>query len=211
MNTTQAGVLVLERINWFDPKTGIFAAPPRAPAVPMGPEEVLRRFQGIEGVPWPGDPAGCGVLLVGGLAVGNQRPQLGDYLRALGPHPAVDVLWCEMGGPTNPSFKPAPPPGASFLGFDLAGTPLAESAWSAVLSDVIFGEYEELRRQSRYLNDSLLFPEARFAVGLFEARRRLSRFKARTLEPLAEDESLVTVAVSRLPWPPASQGLELTC
>jgi hypothetical protein len=172
------GLLVVERAYRFQRKT-------------VGEEEIVARYRGIEGSPWPDDPrkkfkVSCGV------AIPEQLSEILDYYQAVSRKRKCDLLFIQ----THEIQKrtDTPPPGFAFCGYDLGNYISEYNLFSVIFNEVLFGKHDELRRFSSYLNANLLFDKKDDVEKLKAVRERLAQDGA-DLETIETDEDFCEIGV----------------
>ena len=174
----RSGVLLVERVNWWAEgrsRRGF------QPAVPVSQHELLHRYRGIDGRPWPDEL--CIASAPGGVAPVQEWETLAALV-ANDTARIYDLLFVAI--PPGPI---SPPIGAAFLGFDV-GILDEYNDYSSVFHEVICGSIPELREYATRLNDALLFGERADADAYLRLHGEL-----RTRGADVEDDDCLTIAI----------------
>lgn len=167
-HTNTAGLLVVKRTNFF--KDERYKPVSRLPALDLSHEEVVKRYRGFDGEPWPQVIGLENISLRDGLASLQQQQAVVAYLTETKKKFSCDMLYLSLGAP--PALI-SPPESFCFLGYDYGFYVSESNYFSALFHEVIYGLYPELRELSRLLNGQLLFSSLIDVQGLEEARERL--------------------------------------
>jgi hypothetical protein len=161
-----SGLLVVERIDWTGPAYARQRA--RTPSA-LSSGQDIRRYRGFDGWPWPDDPLLEGVVLEGGLASVAEYENVKRYLMRVSAHKPCDVIF--VGRTEAP--RVAIPPAFAFRGYDFGYFDSEYSHFSALIHEVAFGAYEELRYFAQMLNEGLLLASLEVAAALHDVRTKL--------------------------------------
>jgi len=183
------GFLVVRRINYFEEPQ--FRTAPRNAVLSLSHVEVLNRYKGFEGDPWPDELDSTGIQLVDGLAPADQYELVKAYFeRATQSRTLCDVIYLQIPGEVR---RPAPLPRFKFRGYDYGYYVSEFGLFSAIFHDVIYGDYAELRAFAELLNDALLFTSLDDAKMVDKTREDLIE-RGAALEQ-DEDEAFVPIAI----------------
>src|SRR5258707_8020628 len=122
--------------------------------VAMTHQEILIKYRGFEGKPWPDHETVKGIQLQNALASLDQLKIVEEYYGKVSQAYSCDLLCLAL----HEDFNPLPllPTAYRFLGYDY-GFYLSETGvFSSLFHEVIYGMYPEMTQFSRLLNTSLL-------------------------------------------------------
>jgi hypothetical protein len=162
----------------------------RPASLEISKDDIRSRYRGIEGEAWPREPDFADFHVTDGLAPKHRfRECLHYYNRVKECHANCSLLYLV----DCPERRPAANvdlPGFFPRGYDF-GYYLSESnLFSAVMSEIIYGSYEELARYSTLLNEWLLLPNLEIAVAYGRSRSSILRSGAN----LESDEPCLPIA-----------------
>ena len=191
MATIKAGLLVVRRTNPAVEYPDY--SRPRAPAVSLSDEEILRRYRGFEGQAWPTRKSSLESLLENDLASVDQYDAVKDYYLAVSKLHQCDLLYLQpvrLGQPANADLSDF-----AFCGFDYGGYFSQSNHYSVVYNEVISGvAHDALRDYAAFLNENLLLPTQALAEDLGSTSDQLRRSGA-SVEEFTEDELLMPIAI----------------
>lgn len=166
--TGEDGFLVVSRLNLLsrvdsDPSG-------RQPHLHLTDKDIISRYRGIEGQPWPDYPSKERLCITDGLTSVGQFDQVTAYYLGLPGEARCDFIYCQFRttAPLQPSIAPA----FRFCGYDY-GYYLSEyNHYSVLFNEVVYGVYDALARFSVVLNDCLLLPSDEAVRELADIRNR---------------------------------------
>jgi hypothetical protein len=165
----ESGLVVIKRYRADGNDAVSMGAMRRVPALNLEPSEVLLRYRGLDGQPWPREFAEPSVEH--GLApiacLEAVLEQLGN-LRLAGTY---DLLYCVCvsdGGVRDPV-----PAGFMQLGLDYGFYRGEDETYSVLFHEVLLGREPDMRKLSALLNENLLLPDAAAVQAVSTARDRL--------------------------------------
>ncbi len=188
------GLVVLRRVNYF--ADARFRPRLVAPSVDLSVSQILTRYRGIEGEPWPLEEELEGIHLSGGLASLYQLKDVVLYFKRSRELFLCDPIYLKL-APANIGYTELPR-AFSFCGFDYGMYQSAFNLYSAVFNEVIFGRHPETRAFGRTLNEHLLLPSAD-AVRQYERVRQHLVQGGVDLEVTEEGETFAPMAVYHVP------------
>lgn len=185
------GFLVVKRINYFlEPK---YDAKPIKSSVDKKAEDVIKYYRGIEGEPWPlGTELFRTNTLDSGLLPFEQYDLANRYYKAANDRFNCDFIFLE----SYPKVihNKLDSYNFTFCGFDYGLFDSEYNYYSAIFHEIIYGQYEELRGYSKYLNRCLLLPE--FDILLkYEKRRHHLLKEGYDLETSDDNETFSPIPV----------------
>ncbi|GEM_PF-6135837 len=161
----------------------------RLPAIDGTEDEVLRKYRGFDGRPWPDRDAleAYRITLTDGLASFDQYDKVLAYYADMSKqHELVYLLALGFPGVENP--HPLLSNQFFFAGYDY-GYYLAEySVFSSIFNEMIFGYYEELRNFAKELNNYLLAPSLDLVKSIHDVRTKMLNTAGTDLERGGPDE-----------------------
>lgn len=169
------GFLVVRRVNWFN-KIRYPHLIERNPSVPFANEEVVKRYRGVEGTPWPEIFDDVRVNLRHGLASLSKKHPVDAYIKKLNklyPDDIIDCIVCKTPCSSTIVEASACPDFARFLGFDYGYLVSESNNYSVIFNEVIYGRYPDLRSFGASLNSHFLFPTSELSASLRATRSRL--------------------------------------
>lgn len=172
------GLLVVERTYRFQATTS-------------GTQDIVAKYRGIEGTPWP-DEVRERFTVSRGLATLEQLPDIVTYYQALAKTPRSDLLFIQT--PERRQVAGPLPSGFAFCGYDFGNLISEYNLFSVVFNEVLFGEHDELRRFSSCLNANLLFEKERDIEELSVVREKLAQAGA-DLESTEPEEEFCAICV----------------
>jgi len=186
---SREGFLVVQRINYFeDPE---FRGERRGAVLSLSHEEVVNRYKGFEGEPWPAELDATGIQLIDGLAPADQYELVKAYYReATRSHPGSDLIYLQVPGQADSS---APLRQHKFVGYDYGYYVSEFGLFSAIFNDIIYGAYAELRTFAELLNDALLFTSLDDVKMVHKTREDLIEAGAALEQD--EDEPFIPIAI----------------
>ena len=183
------GFLVVRRINYFEEPQ--FRTAPRNAVLSLSHVEVLNRYKGFEGDPWPDELDSTGIQLVDGLAPADQYELVKAYYsKATLSHALCDLIYLQIPGDDRRSARF---PHLRFRGCDYGYYVSEFGLFSAIFHDIIYGDYAELRTFAELLNDALLFTSLDDVKMVHKTREDLIETGAALEQD--EDETFVPIAI----------------
>ena len=186
------GFLVIRRVNYFTEER--FRPVDRFPALGLSHEEVLRRYRGFEGEPWPESPGLKKIVLNDGLASLDQYKAVLDYFRQVNRQFQCDLLCLRF---LINQANDSPHCDFNFVGFDFGFYSSEFNHFSVLFHEVVYGEYNELRECVQLLNANLLLPTHADSECLEQKRTKLVASGA-DLETDDDGEGFVPIAIFAL-------------
>lgn len=169
------GLIVIRAVDWraeFPSRPSVQEALKRA-VLPY--EDICARYRGIDGEAWPELVAQDALDLDAGLAPAGSLYKVTGYFHNLPADCDARLLMCARQDRTAEGEPPTDD--FVFRGFDVGhwfNEYIAGGyTYSAVCNELLFGQYEELRRHFDMLNESLLFPDIAHAADFIAVRRVL--------------------------------------
>ena len=185
IQSSNRGLVVIERTNWF--LRGGENKSLREPAVSGTPEEILRRYKGIEGNAWPVNPAASGLVLSAGFAPIEKLTSVLSFLDALRQtsDKSVDLILCDRCSSIRHvrDFK--------FCGFDYGYYDCDANSFSFVFNEIIYCRFPECRALASTLNTNLLFDSLEELRGAEACRAQLLKVG----KNLEDDEEFMPLAI----------------
>lgn len=184
-----AGLLVVERVNFFTDAR--YRSLDRVPALDLTHIQVLDRYKGFDGLPWPKVTGAESLILHDGLAALDQYQAVLAYFKNAQKSLRCDLLWVHL---PNLSSGTSPHPEFHFVGFDFGFYLSDTNHFSVILHEVIYGKHDQLKEFAGFLNDHLLLPTMQACERLKQERTELVTGGA-DLETEGDDEGFVPIAV----------------
>jgi hypothetical protein len=150
-------------------------------------DEVIARYKGFDGAVWPGAHFDDLPKNEFGLVDASHFGTLKDVFAGLRKEDRLDLIYLAAGGTDRVPDRTT----NSLLGYDFGYFASPVDKFSVILNEVIFGQYEELRRFGSELNQHLLLPSYQTTRFLAAARSNLHRRGA----DLEADIEPVSVAI----------------
>jgi hypothetical protein len=173
-----AGLLLVRRINYFDGSFRV-GVPHQRPAISLSHDEILRRYRGIEGEPWPECLNSDSLELTAGLASLDQYDHVTSLYKRIAKLGIAELLY--LSSPVPLPEDASIPEGFSFHGYDYGFLHSELSHYSVVFNEIIYGSSSELRELATSLNDSLL-------IALHETVRKVHELREQLLRTGADIE-----------------------
>lgn len=136
--------------------------------------DILHRYKGIEGIPWPDSDINIGKLVCSGMAPIERYDEVLAYYDLIRNDRRCEIIYIMQYG-TAPSDLPD---GYTFCGYDYGYYLSEDNYYSIIFNEVIFGRYQALRDYIDTLNDNLLLPSKESVNDLESVRCRLIEEKA---------------------------------
>ena len=187
------GLLVIRRGNWLGKESHCQQENLVKSSAPWSCDEIIQKYRGIEGLPWPEEDGTDMLSLENGLAPISKLILVRNYFQRVSMKYPVDFIFICF-----PSDKVAAnievPVDFLFLGYDYGNYISEFNLYSSLLNEVIWGKYEEMQDYTRFLNDYLLFPEVEIIDKLDGTRRKLLE-KGADLETEEEGEEFGPIMI----------------
>lgn len=148
-----SGLLVLKRINYFNETR--YKSLKRTPSVNLAHDELIARYRGIEGEPWPDALGREEITVHDGLAPLAEYRAVLEYFQNLKANMLCDLLYIRF---VKTAVEELPRSNFSFCGYDYGFYSSVSNNYSVVFHEIIYGRYDELRACSKLLNQYLLIP-----------------------------------------------------
>lgn len=168
------GILVVNRPEMLRRASPRTVPRPRSPAVPLAEADVFLRYRGLDGRPWP-DLEELPFEIEDGLADIADWPKVSAYLQGLTSRDECDPVVLV---PPLVDIDRVQALGWRLAGVDVGYYESEYSHYSVILSEVIFGVIDELRRFAVFLNENLLLSSLADARQLIAERGRLAALGA---------------------------------
>ncbi len=189
--TERYGYLVLRRINYFEEPSPAQQA--RISATGLSHKEILVRYKGIEGEPWPETPCLQDIRISDskGIVLEDQMIELAQYYhQALKIYGRVDMICLANPYCADESLLEH----AEFVGYDWGCFESQYNYFSSVFNEIVYGLYPQLTEFADTLNDNLLFPTLDAAEAF--SQKRLSLLDgSHDLETFEAGEPCGTISV----------------
>lgn len=175
-----AGLLVLDRFNWFSEESPIRPRKEPVPVIALSNAEITERYRGIDGDGWPQGPGLDEIrqaelydyrLGFGGVAPLDQFEKVFAYYREVSKNRLCDLVFIDFPWRSGPSVEA--PTGFSFCGHDYGMFESTTTHYPCIFHEVIYGQDEELIAMAKELNDCLLLPSMALVDRLVMTRQRL--------------------------------------
>ncbi|MEK7449364.1 MAG: hypothetical protein AAB019_07760 [Planctomycetota bacterium] len=176
----RSGFLVVKRFDFADSR---FAWRNTPASVSLSDKEIMRKYKGFDGEPWP-EAEGLEKLQINnGVVDMRQYDVIVSYYEKVSKKYPSDFLYLDF--PEIPSKQKLLPSCFFFCGYD-CGIYLSESnRFSVIYNAVIYGSYDEMRKYSKLLNEYLLLSSLEDVKRIHDTHTRL-RIEGADLE--TEDE-----------------------
>lgn len=169
MEVALSGLVAVTRVN-YDQKYRNPQDPEWQPIPPLTNEEVARRYCGIESdVWWEEDYEGIPDV-VDGIAPLHRLVDLVKVIRFGSGAKFTDLLYLAIGDDGPTSYRER----FSFIGYDIGYFESNYGNFSAILSDIIYGKYNEMKAFVRLLNANLLFDSLEICKEFLTMRSTMS-------------------------------------
>ena len=185
------GYLLVRRVNWLAERS---AALPlvRPPGIACPLEDVWRTYRGFDGEAWPGLEDTDTLGLVHGLVPPGDLRLLEPRIREQWSQPSHELLYLRSLDAGAESKAPPLQDGLALLGSDFGYYESEHSHYSALLHELLYGTYDELRQFASRLNAALLFENATDAWAFGRTRDTLLQ-RGADLETDGERQRAVAV------------------
>lgn len=167
----RVGLYVVERVDLADHGD----ATSRSPFQGISPAEVMDRYSGIDGQPWPRNPEAVGIDIERGLASFKHLEAVRKYLKSLRPTRRCDFLVMDRAGTESSIDRPD----LVFLGYDFGFIEGEDNVYSFLHSEVIHPRLDELAAIAPRLNRFLLADSPSL---LADIRRQQVQLEARGVQ-----------------------------
>ena len=157
----------------------------------LGYREVIERYRGIEGAPWPEGPCKQFKLSCG-LGMIEQLAKIVEYFEAVSKTRRCDLLFVQFVESRSPTDSA--PAGFAFAGYDYGNYISEYNFFSALFNEVLLGKYDQLRSFRSKLNEKLLFNKIEDIHALKATREQLAELGG-DLENVEVDEGFCEIKV----------------
>ncbi|MDH4101743.1 MAG: hypothetical protein OEV28_14355 [Nitrospirota bacterium] len=187
---SNCGLLVVKRGNWWDrcQGKGSYKSQDGSPS-----DEILQKYRGIEGFPWPEEDGKDKLGLENGLAPLGKFTVVRDYFQKVAAKYPVDFV-CICFPVRQKQMTIELPENFLFLGYDYGNYISEYNLFSALLNEVVWGQNEEMRSYTRCLNEYLLFPKIEIVNELDRVRKKMLEHGV-DLETEEEGEELEPIMI----------------
>jgi hypothetical protein len=166
---TESGLIVIKRYRAGGTDAVSTGAMRRIPSLNLDASQVLSRYRGLDGEPWPREVAEPSVRH--GFAPLARLDAILARLRDLRPAEPRELLYC-AGFDKGQEVEPAPP-GFKRLGIDYGFYSGDDETYSVLFHEIAFGLEPGMRELASLLNEHLLLSDVAAVEAVSTTRQRL--------------------------------------
>lgn len=163
------------------------------PTIPIDLRSTLKKYRGIEGLPWPIESGISPLKLVDGLAPVTEYENVIKYFETALTKDFCDFIFCST---SDADFSL--PKNFRQLGFDYGLYPSEDGNFSCIFHEVLFGHFDVLKSYAKHLNDYLLFPSEEICSA-FRKERDYLKSTGEDLESSVINEDFMPIKISAVP------------